>query len=275
MTIKDDLQRIIPEGFHKSLARRELYLIVVAGVFVVTTFLLAVGIGVEVGVTKSQRAAAIASAVSAARADGFTCQSRGCLGAAAYMWRDMDTSVKPCDDFYRYACGSYGKRAHIKPDRNKMSIIDEIRERNNQRLRNLLEKPIARAGVDSYERKMKEFYQVCLHDYDRLKEGGQQLVSEMRTQLNGWYALDPNGWSTKWSLLDSVVKLQLRYIAPVLFDYYVVSDLRNPAEDRMIYVSMSTSPDNLCKYKHRMIYASMSTSPDDLCEYRHRMILCE
>ena len=50
-----------------------------------------------------------------------------------------------------------------------------------------MESPIVRNYTNSSERKLKEFFMACLHDYGRYKEGGYVLVDVINKHLGGWY----------------------------------------------------------------------------------------
>ena len=53
----------------------------------------------------------------------------------------MDPSVKPCQDFYRFACGKWIERTEIPGDRPRwMRSFSEIHKRNEQVLKSILEK---------------------------------------------------------------------------------------------------------------------------------------
>src|SRR5947207_7199866 len=53
---------------------------------------------------------------------------------------NMDTSVKPGDDFFRYANGAWIKRTEIPPEYSRWGAFNELIERNNDALHTIAEK---------------------------------------------------------------------------------------------------------------------------------------
>jgi putative endopeptidase len=53
---------------------------------------------------------------------------------------NMDTSVKPGDDFFRYATGAWIKRTEIPPEYSRWGAFNELIERNNDALHAIAEK---------------------------------------------------------------------------------------------------------------------------------------
>ena len=50
----------------------------------------------------------------------------GCVQTAAAIIKNMDTSVNPCQDFYKFACGGFVKRTVIPDDRTRMSSFSVL-----------------------------------------------------------------------------------------------------------------------------------------------------
>src|SRR6266404_5619470 len=54
--------------------------------------------------------------------------------------KNMDTSTKPGDDFFRYANGAWIKRTEIPPEYSRWGAFNELIERNNDALHTIAEK---------------------------------------------------------------------------------------------------------------------------------------
>jgi putative endopeptidase len=74
----------------------------------------------------------------------------------------MDTTVKPCEDFYQYACGGWRARNPVPADRARWGRFDELAERNQLTLRGILEK--ATASGSASDRKIGDHYAACMDE---------------------------------------------------------------------------------------------------------------
>lgn len=101
----------------------------------------------------------------------------------------IDRSVKPCDDFYRYACGGWLARTQIPADRPTWSRgFSEIHERNQTVLRQILQDAAAAKGpVDATTKKLGDFYAACMAE-DRIEQTAKaelaallQPISKIKT----------------------------------------------------------------------------------------------
>ena len=75
----------------------------------------------------------------------------------------IDRSIRPGDDFYRYAEGRWLKSATIPPDRTSWGVFDELAERSEQDVRAILETPPAVSGLfAANHQKIADYYWALL-----------------------------------------------------------------------------------------------------------------
>ena len=72
---------------------------------------------------------------------------------------NMDTSVKPGDDFYEYANGGWIKRTEIPPDRANIGVFTALSDLSNKRTAGLIEEAAkSNAPAGSNLRKIADLY---------------------------------------------------------------------------------------------------------------------
>ncbi|HEY6148694.1 MAG TPA: M13 family metallopeptidase N-terminal domain-containing protein, partial [Thermoanaerobaculia bacterium] len=78
----------------------------------------------------------------------------------------MDPAAAACTDFYQYGNGKWLQANPIPPDRPRWGASDELRQRNQNDLREILEKLAAdkSAAPGSDERKLGDFYGACMDE---------------------------------------------------------------------------------------------------------------
>ena len=72
---------------------------------------------------------------------------------------NMDTSVRPGDNFFEFVNGTWLKNTEIPADRSRWGVINELRELNRQRTADLIKELAARPSAPGSEsRKIADYY---------------------------------------------------------------------------------------------------------------------
>ncbi len=94
---------------------------------------------------------------------------------------NLDPSVKPCQDFFRYATGGWVAKNPIPPEYPRWGSFDLLALRNQEELKGILEsaEKDAKAPAGSVERKLGEFYAAAMDEKKADELGSKPLQPEM------------------------------------------------------------------------------------------------
>ena len=89
----------------------------------------------------------------------------------------LDRTADPCVDFYQFACGGWLANHPIPSDRSNWATFDELQERNNQKLHDILEAAAARPTAET--RQIGDYYGSCMDETGINAKGEMPLQSEL------------------------------------------------------------------------------------------------
>ncbi|HEX7678687.1 MAG TPA: M13 family metallopeptidase N-terminal domain-containing protein, partial [Thermoanaerobaculia bacterium] len=175
-----------------------------------------------IGCGSSQTAAPAPAATAVAGAPAFFAPHGFDLSA-------MDTSVKACDDFYRFAVGKWRETHPLPAQYSRYGRFEELAERNRDVLHTILEEDAAmtNARPGSAEQKVGDFYAACMNEAAVEAAGITPIQPELARI---------DGISDRASLIAELNRLHTEGFAP-LFRVGGQDDQKN---SKMIIASLGT-----------------------------------
>lgn len=91
------------------------------------------------------------------------CLTRDCVFESAKILSSIDQSISPCEDFYQFSCGRWLENTIMPEHMPAANVFSQVQERQDRRLRELLEKPIDQTNDADFVVKIKNFYKNCMN----------------------------------------------------------------------------------------------------------------
>ncbi|XP_035217912.1 endothelin-converting enzyme 1-like [Stegodyphus dumicola] len=151
-----------------------------------------------------------------------TCKTPSCVKAAADILSFTDETVDPCDDFYKFSCGSWIKRQ----DHDGQQALKSLGNVTKHILRVILERKLDGDQCD-FIRQMKTFYDSCTNEKS-IKETGIKSLMEILEELGGWPVIEGENWNSSFfNWIDVRSRLPEVDAKDNLLTLSVVADPRN------------------------------------------------
>ncbi len=129
---------------------------------------------------KTLKFSVIASAITFASCQNGSKKEEGAVLSAGLNIANIDSTVKPTDDFYKFVDGNWLKNNPIPESESRWGSFNELYEKNTAKLKGILEEAASDKAVQAGSNKQKigDFYSVAIDSVKLNKDGVSPLKSE-------------------------------------------------------------------------------------------------
>ncbi len=96
---------------------------------------------------------------------------------------NLDRSIDPCVDFYKFSCGGWQKNNPIPPDQSSWDVYSKLADENNQFLWGVLKEDGAIKDRTPVQQKVGDYFAACM-DTDAIDRLGAEPIASAMSRLD-------------------------------------------------------------------------------------------
>jgi len=155
------------------------------------------------------------------------CLTKNCILTAARVLESMDTSVDPCHDFYRFACGGWVDSNPLPDGKAAWGTLTKLTSDNQIILRSVLESP--EEVRSEAEAKAKVFYQSCLDKNGTIQKLAAEPLLKLMKKI-GWREWG-EATNASYDHVSDVINSKIVMSSGALFSWGVAEDDKNSSNN--------------------------------------------
>lgn len=159
------------------------------------------------------------------------CLTPACVTVASSVLNAMDTSIDPCDDFFRYACGGWIKSHPIPTGHSRWGTFGVLWKENQVVMKHVIEEKETNVN-DGAKHKAKMYYHSCMDANKTIEKLGSDPLVTLMKSVGKWNisnvfgVWDPEKWDFQ-STLATIHNLEMG----TLFNVWVSTDDTNSSRN--------------------------------------------
>ncbi|XP_005183444.4 neprilysin-4 [Musca domestica] len=153
---------------------------------------------------------------------------------SAEMFKYMNQSADPCEDFYQYACGNFAKHNPVTEDNPAIGIGEVLSEKMNVRVRGELETDYP-TDTKAYTN-VKNFFKSCLKIQHSLDEEYNEELREVVSAFGEMPLLVGDSWREEdFDWVKVLAQMIYKTGQELLFNVMVLPDFSDNTINRVIF----------------------------------------